>query len=156
MKCFYHCGEDAVAVCVDCGKGLCYECAHRFSVPICPECNLQRIKVSRKLLIKNAIIMIVAFIIGFSYGLGPYSNTDMGMRIFMGYLFAGIPWGWSALTRITPNVFLSLPWVGWLIYVGIKLCLSFLIGMFVTPYKIYKTVKGLIQAEKNEKYTKQF
>lgn len=156
MKCFYHCEEDAVALCVDCGKRLCKECASRFSVPICPECNLRRINTDRKLLIQNAAIMIVAFIIGFSYGLGPYSNTDLGMRIFMGYLAAGIPWGWSMLTRITPNIFLCLPWIGWLIYVFIKLSISILIGMFVTPYKIYKTVKELIQAKKDEMFTRQF
>lgn len=154
MKCFYHCEEDAVALCVDCGKGLCKECASRFSVPICPECNLRRINADRKLLIQNAAIMIVAFIIGFYVAPGSYSGSGLGLKIFMGYMVAGIPWGWSFLSRITPDIFLFLPLIGWLVYITIKLPIAMFVGFFITPYKIYKTAKELIQARKDEIYTR--
>ena len=151
MKCYYHGDTDAVAQCVDCGKGLCKECASRFAIPICPECNLKRIKTDKKQLHKNIIIMVIAFIIGFCVS----SGQNVGLRLLIGYFFAGIPWGWSVLTRITPNMFLFLSWVGWIIYALLKFCLAAIIGMFVTPYKIYKIVKELSEANEKEKYTKQ-
>lgn len=151
MKCYNHSDLDAVCQCVDCGKGLCKQCADKFATPICDQCNLKRINADKQFLVRNAIIMVIAFIIGFSYG----NNQGIGMALLWGYFCAGIPWGWSILTKITPNMFLFLSWVGWLVYFLIKFTIAALIGMFVTPYKIYKIISGLIQAQSKEKYTKQ-
>lgn len=137
--------------CVDCGKGLCKECASKFSIPICPECNLKRIKADKEQLHKNLIIMATAFVGGFC--LCPVQNV--GMKLLTGYMFAGIPWGWSILGKITLTMFLCLSWFGWIIYAVLKLCLAGVVGMFVTPYKIYKIVKELSETNEKEEYTKQ-
>lgn len=151
MKCYAHYEMDAVSHCLDCGKAMCPECTHRFSIPICNGCNLVRINYDRNLLVKNSIWMAVLFIMGFFW-----DNRDGFIdSLFMGYLFAGIPWGWSALNRITPNVFLIMPLIGWVIYFVFKLFVSLAIGMFITPFKIRKVVKGLQEAKKLEEYTKQ-
>ena len=40
MKCFIHFGEEAVAACRNCGKGMCTNCsAYSNHSGICPECR---------------------------------------------------------------------------------------------------------------------
>lgn len=147
MKCSKHYDRDAVSTCVDCGKALCPDCTNKFSIPLCDQCALSRNSANKNLFIKNTVIMIVLFIIGFSHGHGFFG------KILMGYFFAGIPWGWSALNKITPNIFLFMSWIGWIIYFIVKLIISIIIGMFVTPFKIYGIVKGLSDAKALEEYT---
>ncbi|MGG7619550.1 hypothetical protein [Bacillus coreaensis] len=149
MKCHKHYEMDAVSTCVDCGKALCPQCSEKFTFPICDSCNLTRIKNDKNLLVKNSIIMAILFIIGFSSSSGGFFGA-----LLLGYFFAGIPWGWSALNKITPNIFLFMPLIGWVIYFGIKLVLSLLIGMFVTPFKIYQIVKGMKEVKELEEYTR--
>lgn len=149
MKCSKHYDRDAVSTCVDCGKALCPECTNKFAIPLCDQCTLSRNSANKNLFIKNTVIMTVFFIIGFSQG----NSGNLFDKLFTGYFFAGIPWGWSALNKITPNIFLFMSWAGWLIYFMVKIILSMIIGMFVTPFKIYGIIKGLSDAKTLEKYT---
>lgn len=48
--------------------------------------------------------------------------------------------GWKALSRIQPNIFLILPIGGWIIYFLVKGVLSVMIGVFVAPYVIAKWI----------------
>lgn len=152
MKCLKHYERDAVSQCVDCGKALCPECTNKFHTPLCDQCSLNRISISKKLLIKNTAIMVVLFIVGFFNAQS--GEVDFSSRLLMGYAFAGIPWGWSILNSITPNIFLFMPIIGWIMYFAFKIMLSMLIGMFVTPYKIYTIYKGINDAKFMENYTK--
>jgi hypothetical protein len=149
MKCHKHYEMDAVSQCIECGKSMCPTCTEKFSFPICDNCNLARLQQDRGLLIKNTVIMGILFIIGISLSEGGFFYS-----LLFGCFFAGIPWGWSALNRITPNVFLFMPLVGWGIYFIIKLMLSMMIGMFVTPFKIYQIINGLKHTKEMETYTK--
>lgn len=148
MKCYKHNERDAVSQCIDCGRGLCPECTNKFTFPICDQCELKRINASKQLLVKNIVIMIALFIFGLLIG----PENFLG-KILMGYCFAGIPWGWSILTKITPKMFLFMSWIGWIIYFLYKIMISTMIGMFVTPFKIYKTIKELSNAKLLENYT---
>ena len=139
---------DAVSTCVDCGKALCPNCTEKFSYPVCDSCTLGRIGNDKNLLVRNSIVMIILFIIGFLNGDGFFGSISFG------YFLASIPWGWSVLNKITPNIFLFMPLMGWLIYFFIKFALSIMIGMFVTPFKIYQIIKGLKDAKQLELYTK--
>ena len=38
MKCFYHEKKDAVGTCQNCGKGLCKECAGKYTPCLCDDC----------------------------------------------------------------------------------------------------------------------
>ena len=136
MKCANHPHLDAVATCVDCGKGLCVDCAHTFDVPICNSCNTARVQGEKSVLVKNIILTAVFFAIGF------YIARDSIMGgIVIGYIFAGIPWGWSFLNKITPSIFLFLPLIGWVIYFFIKGILSLFIGFIALPVKIFQMVR---------------
>lgn len=91
--------------------------------------------------------MIGLFILGFF----ATESTSFIKKIIFAYFVAGIPWGWSILTNITPSMFVFLPWIGWLIYFTVKLIIAMFIGMFVTPYKI---IKGLSESKDLENYAK--
>lgn len=139
MKCFHHPDVDAVGTCPDCNRALCRECAGRYSVPICDQCNEARLKRDKVLVYRNISIMAALFLIPFF--LTPLHAGNIPGLIVLGFVFAGLPWGWSALNRITPNIFLIMPIIGWVIYFIVKLWLSLLIGVFVMPFKIYSIVK---------------
>ena len=52
--------------------------------------------------------------------------------------------GWKALNRIQPAMFIWMSWIGWLIYFSVKFILSALIGLFVAPFKLAKWIAGVI------------
>ena len=69
-----------------------------------------------------------------------------GSTIFMlifSVLF--IYFGWQALYKITPNVFIIMPIVGWIFYYLIKGILSLFIGVIVAPFQISKKITAKIQ-----------
>lgn len=152
MKCYKHYAMDAVSSCVDCGKGLCPDCTNRFTVPTCDSCILVHANETRALFVRNTVLMVVLFIAGFIFNRSASESIVVG--ILGGYFFAGIPLGWSMLSRLTSEFFLFLSIPGWLVYFMIKLFLSSIIGMFVTPFKIYQVVKGLKDVKDLEEYTK--
>ncbi len=95
--------------------------------------------------------------------------ASIGGRILLTVIFAGILWGilfamletdndailavallgcgffgWKALNKITPEVFLWMPIASWLIYFLIKGLLSILVGAFIAPFWIGKTISSKI------------
>jgi len=151
MKCHDHNDSDAVSQCCDCGRGLCPQCTNKWSIIICDACNYQRAEKEKKEVIKNIYITIPLFFVGLFF----LSNSaSFVSRIILGYIFAGLPWGWSALNKITPNVFLFLPIGGWVLYFVIKFMLSLLIGAFALPYKAFKHYKTYEEAKKIQGFIK--
>ncbi len=63
-------------------------------------------------------------------------------------------YGWRALNKITPNIFLWMSIGGWIVYYLIKGFLSFIIGYFVAPFQISKEIANLVRdsINKNEGY----
>ena len=54
MKCFIHLGAEAIAVCRNCGKGMCADCsAYSGHSGICPECRKNEFIQERNLLINE-------------------------------------------------------------------------------------------------------
>ena len=45
MKCFNHVDQDAVATCQVCGKGLCHECASKYTPCMCDECAAAQVEM---------------------------------------------------------------------------------------------------------------
>lgn len=150
MNCFNHPSEIAVGTCNDCNKGLCQECATRYEFPICVNCNQQRIKYEKKEIIKGFLIILgVGFILSLLMKsfMTNYSQIR-GLPLFIHYAcFASVA-GWRFLNRITPSFFLALPLFGWLLYFGLKTILSYIIGIFVFPYVIYRDVKRWLELNK--------
>jgi hypothetical protein len=139
MNCHKHNSQNAVAQCVDCGRGLCPSCTERFSFPVCDGCNLKRLGNDKKVLIRNVLLMAVIFFAGFQFAHS--QREDFWDTLMTAYALAGLPWGWSFLTRITPQMFLFMPLFGWVVYFVLKFFLAFLIGPLVTPFKIYQMIR---------------
>ena len=60
------------------------------------------------------------------------------------FAIAFIYFGWTALSRITPDIFLIMPVGSWIAYFVIKGFLSFFLGLFVAPWVIGKKVSKVI------------
>jgi hypothetical protein len=153
MNCYNHPEEVSVATCIDCGKGLCKNCAGLYQVPICNECNLKRTKSEKTNILKIYIPSIIMFFIGFffCFSLMSSNNANTSVKIFTslvgGYIFAGVPWGWKAISFIQPRMFLFLSGFGWLLYFMIKFFLSYFIGLVALPIGIIKLIKDLLSAK---------
>ena len=121
--------------------------------------NLAESRFQKKRIYNEFFIMlVVGFIISF-YML--YSNsiianptlkasdTSKGILIFQGfYIGAALVAGWKALNRITPNVFLFLPIIGWVVYFVIKIFLSSVIGIFLLPIRLFLNIRKLYLLKK--------
>ena len=140
MRCYYHPHRYAVAQCPDCGKGLCKECASRYQKPICKSCNDIRGKNEIKDYSKPLFVCTVMFIIGCLVGSGLGWDA-----ILMGYLFTCIYGGWSIVGMFFSNIFVTLDLNSIVLYYGLRIVLSAVIGIFATPiflgYCIYKIIK---------------
>ena len=53
--------------------------------------------------------------------------------------------GWKALNKIQPSMFLWMSWFGWFTYFFIKFVLSVLVGLFVAPWQLGKIVTNHMQ-----------
>ncbi|MBQ3554544.1 MAG: hypothetical protein IJA08_07660 [Clostridia bacterium] len=137
MNCFYHEERNASALCQVCGKGLCSDCATVISIPICKECLSEHIYGEKSKMLK-------CIVVGLILGIG----CSIIMKNLSGLLFAWVPFGWMALSAITPKVFLVMPIVGWIAYFAIKFVLAFLIGWVALPIKLYRWMRIFNLAKK--------
>lgn len=70
-------------------------------------------------------------------------ETDNTVILVIALLCCGF-FGWKALARITPDVFLWMPLASWLIYFVVKGLLSIFIGAIVAPFWIGKTISSKV------------
>lgn len=156
MNCFNHHELIAVGACQDCQKGLCSECASKYSIPICSQCNASRKSTEKNKIYKELFITFGFSIIATFFTMKNFSNSispemqigtlEQIIMVMMSiYGFSSLVAGWKTLSGITPNVFLFLPIIGWLIYFGLKLWLSSLIGVFMLPIRTFKNTRRLYQ-----------
>ncbi|MBF0914050.1 hypothetical protein HXK64_03840, partial [Candidatus Gracilibacteria bacterium] len=121
MKCYNHPENDAVATCADCQKGLCHECASIYQEPVCAPCNQKRINYEHQNIFKDFGIMLVLGI-GLTYlWVSMFSERlshgiDVMFVIVYFYIFFSIYNGWKFLNKITPEMFLFMSIIGWIIY----------------------------------------
>jgi hypothetical protein len=160
MSCYYHNQVESVAQCTDCGKALCKSCASHYEIPLCRECAIHRNDNLKDLAFKNLGYLGIGVVVGiiimiFQLKMGIFSFNGVGdwiigiiAYIVLGIAVVAIPVGWKSLNKITPSFFIWLPFIGWVFYFVIKLCLSFVVGLFVLPVK---TVKGIVQYSKAKK-----
>ncbi len=155
MKCYYHNDRDGVGQCNHCGKVLCKECMDIYSPPLCTECAGVRNNTNKLNATAQIILGIVAMVFGgFMYLV---INDSMEVPKFLMYLimWGGVPYGWSALNKITPSFFLILPVVGWIIYFVIKLAIAMYFGWILLLIKVIKNVYTLAKSKKMDNYINQ-
>ena len=125
MKCFNHPEREAVATCQKCGKGLCRECAEKYTPCMCESCAVQtqrakqqqalRKEEERKQKYKNALVdtrsefigtCVIGIVVAIAFILWTEPNHDpaeyYGFIDYVGYFFAAfcIPFGWKFITYL--------------------------------------------------------
>lgn len=154
MKCYRHPDRDAVGTCEDCGRGLCQECISYYSMPICTECNLKRFHLEKQGIYKEFLLTAVFAILGIvlAFSGNPQGIIDV---ITVIWATAGVYPGWRMLTRITPNVFLVLPIIGWVLYFIIKLFIAIFIGWACLVIRLVRNVRRLREIKDTEEFAAQ-
>lgn len=173
MKCFNHTERDAVATCQKCGKGLCRECAEKYTPCMCDSCaaqtqreqqeQVQNKEEQRKQKYKDALVdtrgeFIKTAVIGIVVGIflawycNRGENVEAGFGDYVGMFCVAfcIPFGWKFLTYLQSFFPLSIfgNWLFWIIYVGVKMVLSAIVGV---PAFIYQLVKTILTQSKINK-----
>jgi hypothetical protein len=103
----------------------------------------------KKLIAWSVILGLVGMWIGCSGSsskVGPPPGGAVLGPLFLGYFFAGIPWGWNTLSKVTSRIFLILPVMGWVLYIVYKIAGSMAIGWIVMPFKLGKAINFVREA----------
>ena len=175
MNCVKHPNKPAVAICVDCGCGLCYDCANKYrEIYICTRCANARIsandekEISREkkcykrdmLCIRGYfILLVVAGLIDLNFVTNGGRNIIYGslpFLIFVIVFLPTLPWGWRTISdMMAKHQPKHVYWVSWpLIVIGyyFKFIGSLLIGPFITPSLMKRAIKSV--KEYRKKYSK--
>ena len=78
--------------------------------------------------------------------------SEIIVGVPLGLIVCGIPSGWRFLNKITPNIFLFLPVIGWVIYFVVKTVLSVFCGIFTLIYTVIKSFVQINKANKLKNY----
>lgn len=147
MNCYYHPETTIVATCQDCSKGLCKHCSDRYSILICVSCNGDRASKEKSRIFTELAWMIGLPIVATIFMINGPMAQIMKKQPLMPFLFfygcIGLVAGWNALNKLTARYFLFLPLVGWLFYFVVKLYISGIIGLFIAPFRICKSIMRL-------------
>lgn len=148
MNCIYHNNKQADCFCDNCRQPICRTCFNSLG-GYCVRCQKQL----NSEIIKRDIITLVLFVIFGIWGVViALDSADMSVieRIVMVICVSAIPLGWRGLNKITPNIFLILPLVGWLIYYFVKAVLSVLIGWILFIPQVIKIIKDFTDVRKTK------
>lgn len=172
MKCFNHLEREAVATCQKCGKGLCRECAEKYTPCLCDACAVQIQKdqqlqaqnkeEQRKQKYKDALVdtrseFIKTVVMGILIGIlcawfMKSQHNNLTFTDFVNYIILGffVPFGWKFLTYLQSFFPLSIfgTFWFWIIYGIVKLALSMFVGI---PAFIYQLVKTILTQNKINK-----
>ena len=140
MNCFYHIEREATAQCQSCGRGLCYECSTYLNQPFCIDCV-------REYAVEQKKQMIMCILLGLTIGI----IFSIWMESAAYLMFGWIPFGYTFLNKITPNLFIVMPLVGWVIYFVVKILIAYFIGWLALPIKMYQWIKIINNASEMER-----
>ncbi len=148
MKCASHVDLDAVGVCNSCQKGLCQTCSSIFHPPECADCVAAHNKQVSFKFVRNLVTMgaLFAATLWFAWQVLPF-----GKAVLVSLAVAFVPWGWEFLSRFfnAENPYQDL--VTRMLSISIHLAGSLVVGLFVGPYQVYRTVRELQSIRETEK-----
>jgi hypothetical protein len=124
---------------------------NKYSVPSCTVCfSASRKKQKRTVIIEILLTLLIGLPAGVILDLlvnDTYKIPDSfwESRFFLMYMGLGLVAGWKTLTRVTPQVFLFLPILGWVLYFLIKAVLSMFVGLVAFPVRMIKNMALLFK-----------
>ena len=150
MKCFNHEDREAVATCQSCGKGLCKECASKYTPCLCDECfaQIQQQAAEQAQASENdwrqtcvyGLIMFLAILWLFHAGGNSMGKDEL---IIAFCLFFFLPFGWRLLTYFQGNMaFVVLNTGVMFVWLCIKIVLSFVVAIPAFIYQLVKTISA--------------
>lgn len=169
MNCCFHPEREASAYCVKCGKGLCSDCAAKYSPPLCSACANGSNAATKDDIISHFKHNIIGGVIGLLIGIVPsllftflfgamarmgagngFGGISLGTAIsstipfalFCTYIGAAFPSGWKSLWKIKSSYFLVVPIAGIILYFAIKGDIAMIVGVVAFPADIYKYIKS--------------
>lgn len=155
MNCYNHPNIVAVAQCCSCGKFLCKWCIQKDEPVLCKTCSTKyaandKRKASMELLVTFGVgfLIYLLFYSGITFDYQKYISSGLFSQrytsaIFL-YISFGIVAGWKSLNKITPKVFMILPFIGWLIYFVVKIYASILVGIVMLPIRTIMNIRILL------------
>lgn len=162
MNCFFHVEQPAVAQCNICGRGLCKECAQKYSYIVCDDCIdeietkivaeelANKVKEKRRFVLAVILHLLVAVFLRLVVGEGGFL-----FGLVFGILFGGIPYGWKYVGKYAKfQGAFCIPIIGWfqyIVWVNILLIASYFFGWFFYLREIIKKIIGLFRKKKTEK-----
>lgn len=128
MKCYKHTDRDAVAICGDCRRGLCSECASRYVVPVCDFC-VEKARSFRRKDVRNYFLCfyvgMAAVVALFLFGLIAEGKL---CSVFLGsYSLIFVPFAYRAFILVKLNgcagFLLKLLLISVFVLLGFPFCL---------------------------------
>ena len=168
MNCYNHIDLPAVATCIDCGKGLCSECSNKYTILICDSCSLKHLYTEKSSIATRWGISIAIAVLFTLLNFDILPKDFLIDLIMFPYMIIcvfiisiSIQYGWRALNSVMPPVsfvvsffisWLLIGWflalIGWILYVAIRVTLSFFIGLIITPIMLFKDIKRYKEVRK--------
>lgn len=166
MKCFNHPDREAVATCQKCGKGLCRECAEKYTPCLCDSCadQIQRNRQqqaqaqedsrkakykaalvdTRSEFIKTALIGVALAVFAVVFMMTRNAGTPLSYYLKLLVLGFCVPFGWKFLTYL--QSFFPVWIIGsfgfWFCYLVFKVFFSTIVGVPAMIYQVIKTVSA--------------
>ena len=145
MNCYNHIDQPAVGTCIDCGKGLCSECSNKYNIFICDSCNLKRLYTEKSSIATRWGISIAIAVLFTLINFEILPKDFLIYLIMLPAMIICVFIGWLLI-----GWFLAL--IGWILYVSIRVTLSFFIGLIITPIMLFKDIKRYKEVNRTIKY----
>ena len=155
MRCYHHEQEESAAQC-SCGRGLCRGCSDRFELVICGICKLesvaQRSFILRSQVLLSASVLVAVTCFAYFSEIGTFrsASENLFQSLKGGYLIASFIWGYIFLS---PFFYFDIEsgFLFWLALRFVQCSAALLVGPFIAPYMVYRTVRtlGLLRTLKN-------
>lgn len=137
MKCIAHPESDT--------RG---ECIGGFITPLCAECLGEHNKRVAMEMYKGLGITAIVFAVGMSLAVSDALDGRGGSaHVFMWPLLAFTYWGWTFLSDHFPRL-TEGPLNARFVYCFVKLVLAYFVGLLVGPWQIFRVVRQLYAAKK--------
>ena len=141
MECSVHPERAGAGFCSVCNRVLCEECVNKHHPPCCPSCLNTWAQEVKNNTFKKIGVSVLFFAVALVMLATNGDGTPFILTVLSALYIACIPFGWRFLNSITPDIFLFLPLIGWVIYFMVKFFLASLLGVFIAPVQIYKMIK---------------
>lgn len=174
MKCATHPGNDAVATCQGCSRGLCLECSKRFNVMKCAECLLRDNSAYRKRLKREIFLPVIGgLVLALLFAIYAYEQIPMhGVSEVLQFIAClplialiavSIPFGWRFIRNLRSKqadgtgVFFfnaqgAVLMYGFAVFFYFLVALASIpIGLVVGPWQIWKNLRKIKSIDETER-----